>query len=273
MTSTHESGDTHAFELEIRIAARPETVFALFVDRAAFADWMGGGMGAATIEPEVGGAVRVDYGGGWKIASGRVLALEAPSRFSFTWGYEDGKPFEAGATRVDITVEPAPGGSLVRLRHSGLPSEKAAQDHGGGWRLYTGILADRAAKAEHAARLPTVLSDWFAAWAEPDADARIATLRRCVTDDAAFRHPMALTVGPDALCSHITSSRMHMQGMDLGPAGPHEQVHQHVRFPWQVTKDGAVVATGVNVARVAPDGRLAEVVGFTDQAPPGRNPS
>ncbi|MBT8403726.1 MAG: SRPBCC domain-containing protein, partial [Gemmatimonadetes bacterium] len=194
----------HAAEFEVHIAARPETVFSLFVDQAAFAQWMGAQMGVATIEPRVGGSVRVDYGGGWKIASGEIVELAAPERFSFTWGYEDGQPFAVGSTRVDITLAATDTGTRLTLRHSGLPSEVAAREHGSGWRLYTGILA------------------------------------------------------------HIAAAQRHMQGLVIEAAGAVEQVHQHVRVPWRVTKDGETMFTGANVATIGPDGRFTSVVGFTD---------
>ena len=39
---------------------------------------------------------------------------------------------------------------------------------------------------------------------------------------------------------------------------------EHVRFAWQVSKDGATLSTGTNVATLAPDGRFQTVAGFTD---------
>jgi uncharacterized protein YndB with AHSA1/START domain len=255
----------HAAEFEMSIAARPETVFSLFVDHAAFAEWMGAQMGVATIDPRVGGAVRVEYGGGFKIASGEVLALEEPTRFSFTWGYEDGRPFAAGATRVDITLAAVGDGTLLTLRHSGLPSEVAAREHAGGWRLYTGILSDRAAKAEHVAGLEKVIAAWFAAWAEDDPEARLEQLRVCLADGGQFHHTMARATGREELSSHIASSRRHMQGVTFEQGGAHEQVQEHVRFPWRVMRqDGVQIASGENVFTLAPDGRIATLVGFTD---------
>jgi uncharacterized protein YndB with AHSA1/START domain len=256
----------HAAEFEVRIAARPVTVFALFVNQAAFAKWMGADMGVATIEPEIGGAVRVEYGGGFKIAAGEVVALESPRHFAFTWGYEDAQPFAAGSTRVDITLAEDGAGTLLTLRHTGLPSDVAAREHAGGWRLYTGIIGNMAAHAQYGAGLAERVNAWFEAWGATDAGRRGELLALCMADDGAFHHPMARTTGRDELSGHIASSQRHMQGLVLEPDGAHEQVQEHVRFPWKVTKDGATLASGTNVATLAADGRFATVVGFTNPA-------
>ncbi len=254
----------HTAELHVRIAARPVTVFALFVNRAAFAKWMGADMGIATIEPELGGAVRVEYGGGAKIAAGKVVALDSPRHFAFTWGYEDGQPFAAGSTRVDITLEEDGDYTVLTLRHSGLPSEIAAREHAGGWRLYTGIIGNMAACAQYGASLGDIVRGWFDAWAEDDAEKRAALVASCFAEDGTFHHPYALVSGREQLSAHIASSRRHMQGMTLELDGKPEQVHHHVRFRWRVVREGEVASTGENVAALGADGLLASVVGFTE---------
>ena len=52
--------------------------------------------------------------------------------------------FPPGSTRVEVTVEPEAGGTLVRLRHLDLP-EQAREIHGQGWELFLGRLAIAAA--------------------------------------------------------------------------------------------------------------------------------
>jgi len=139
---------THGSELEIEIPAPPTAVFTCFVDDAALTAWLGAGMGTATIDPRVGGALRVAYVAAGKTAAGEILVLEAPSRFSFTWGFEDGRPFPAGSTRVDVVLSPSDVGTRLVLRHGGLPSDAAAQDHAGGWKRCANILAEHASQGE-----------------------------------------------------------------------------------------------------------------------------
>ena len=58
--------------LTVTIAARPETVFALFTDPEALAQWMGATHGVATVEPRVGGALRVEFPGADKVVMIRI---------------------------------------------------------------------------------------------------------------------------------------------------------------------------------------------------------
>ncbi len=97
-------------EREIRIAARPETVFDFFVD------------------PEKGEYVEID----------------APNRVVFTWGWEGQETGEhavaPGSSRVEVELTPDGEGTLVRLRHLDLP-EQSREIHGQGWDMYLGRLA------------------------------------------------------------------------------------------------------------------------------------
>ncbi len=256
--------EAHAVDVEVLIAARPETVFGFFTDSESFGRWVGGHIGVATIDPRVGGEVRVHYPGPGVYAGGTVLALDAPRAFAFTWGYENGRPFAWGSTRVDVTLEAVAGGTRLRLRHSGLPDEVLARNHRMGWLLCTGLLGDHAARREHGAGLAAVVTAWFEAWAAGDSAARADALGRCLADAGEFQHASAWTRGRPDLATHIENSRRFMTGLVLESAGPFEQVHGHVRFPWRVRRGDEVVSTGVNVAAIAADGRFARVVGFTD---------
>ena len=61
MTSTGAGGiDGQAVEKEVRIAARPETVYAFFTDPEKMARWMGIEI---TLDPVPGGIFRVDITG------------------------------------------------------------------------------------------------------------------------------------------------------------------------------------------------------------------
>lgn len=60
------------------------------------------------------------------------------------WGWEGaeaegGHAVPPGSSRVEVSLEPDGDGTLVRLRHLGLP-EEALEIHGQGWDLYLGRL-------------------------------------------------------------------------------------------------------------------------------------
>ena len=72
-----------------------------------------------------------------------TLTIAAGPADRFTWGYEgDGQALPAGSSTVGITLEPVDGGTLVRLRHAGLPAGEPPLAHLAGWRH---ALATRAA--------------------------------------------------------------------------------------------------------------------------------
>ncbi|MCX4779988.1 SRPBCC family protein [Streptomyces sp. NBC_01264] len=126
--------------LERRIAARPETVFGFFTDRDEWLSWMGAD-GTFSFEP--GGPYRTRVTGE-NVASGRFLTLDPPARLVFTWGWEGGTPMATGSTRVEITLEPTPTGTLLHLIHSGLPTSEACEAHAELWQHYIDRLAERA---------------------------------------------------------------------------------------------------------------------------------
>ncbi len=116
-------------EREMRIAARPETVFSFWTDPARIVEWMGR---SATLEPRPGGAFRLDYNGS-DIASGEVLEIDPPHRIVFSWGWEAaGDPTPPGASSVEVTLTPDGDGTLLRLRHRGLLAA-AVVGHVEGW--------------------------------------------------------------------------------------------------------------------------------------------
>jgi uncharacterized protein YndB with AHSA1/START domain len=118
-----------AIQREIRIAARPETVFEFWIDPAKMARWMGRDI---RLDPRPGGAFRVDYNGS-DIASGAVVEVVRPRRLVVTWGWEAaGDPTPPGASTVEVTFAADGDGTILRLRHSGLAAE-AVEGHAVGW--------------------------------------------------------------------------------------------------------------------------------------------
>ncbi len=101
----------HELERTIVINAPRETVFGFFTDSAQWATWWGAG---STIDPHVGGRVYIRYPGNVEV-SGAVVALTAPSHFTFTYGFESGTPFGPGESQVHIHLEPEGKGTRLTL--------------------------------------------------------------------------------------------------------------------------------------------------------------
>jgi uncharacterized protein YndB with AHSA1/START domain len=137
---------TSVSEHEVRIAARPETVFAYFTDPARMVQWMGA---EATLDPRPGGICRIVFqpadavvdgmaallgvarpqGGGravW-VMSGRYVEVDPPHRVALTWGWEDeviGVPPQS--TAVDVSLVPDGDDTILRLVHRRLPPGRTA---------------------------------------------------------------------------------------------------------------------------------------------------
>lgn len=127
------TAEADAVEREVRIEARPETVFPFFTDPERMVRWMGT---AVEVDPRSGGIYRVNITGG-RIARGEYVEVSPPHRVVFTWGWEtDESPVRPGSSTVEVTLTPDGDHTIVRLVHSGLPSGESANAHSVGWDHY-----------------------------------------------------------------------------------------------------------------------------------------
>lgn len=123
------SDQSDVVEREVRIAARPETIFPFFTDPAKMVLWHGL---HATLDPRQGGVYRVDITGR-DVARGEYVEVVPYSRVAFTWGWEgEGSPLPPGSSTVEITLTPDGDETIVRLRHLGLTAEQG-NSHAEGW--------------------------------------------------------------------------------------------------------------------------------------------
>jgi uncharacterized protein YndB with AHSA1/START domain len=122
---------------EVRIAARPETVFPFCTDPAKMVLWKGI---EAQLEPQPGGVYRVRMSS-HDVARGRYVEVVPYSRVVFTWGWEEGgAPIPPGASTVEVVLIPDGDGTLVRLTHKDLPAA-ARPNHAEGWEMFLPRLA------------------------------------------------------------------------------------------------------------------------------------
>jgi uncharacterized protein YndB with AHSA1/START domain len=131
-----------AVEVEVRIDASPETVFDFFTEPQKMVQWMGR---SHELDPRPGGAFRCDINGR-DVASGSYLELDPPRRVVFTWGWEsEQNRTQPGTSTVEVSLEPAGDGTLVRLTHKDLASEESRANHRHGWTHYFARLSIAAA--------------------------------------------------------------------------------------------------------------------------------
>lgn len=128
------TAETDAVEREVRIDARPETIFPFLTDPGLMVRWMGV---SAKADARPGGIYRVDVDGGGHVARGEFVEVSPPDRVVFTWGWEsEQSPVRPGSSTVEVTLTPDGDQTIVRLVHSGLPSSDSAAAHTTGWEHY-----------------------------------------------------------------------------------------------------------------------------------------
>jgi uncharacterized protein YndB with AHSA1/START domain len=132
-----EQPDPTSLVREVRIAARPDIVFAHFTDPARMVRWKGV---SADLDAKPGGAYRVNINPA-VVARGEFVAVEPYSRVVFTWGWEGQELVPPGSSTVEVTLRPDGDGTLLRLVHSGLPNAEQAAQHSHGWEHYLSRLS------------------------------------------------------------------------------------------------------------------------------------
>ena len=105
------------------------------------------------------------------------------------------------------------------------------------------------------------------AWNERHAPARRTQVAGLFAHDAAYRDPLMEGRGLDGIDAMIGAAQARFAGHRFVLRGAPDGHHDVVRFGWTLEDAaGAPVAHGLDIATVAPDGRLAGVTGFLDQA-------
>jgi len=133
--------ETSAVAHEVRVAARPETVFGYFTDPARLVAWMGV---EATLDPRPGGVCRIKMNDAATML-GEFLEIDPYRRIVWTWGWEEAMfAVPPQSTEVEVSFTPDGDGTIVRLAHRRLPA-RAAAFHRAGWEHYFERLAAAAA--------------------------------------------------------------------------------------------------------------------------------
>jgi uncharacterized protein YndB with AHSA1/START domain len=120
-------------EVETWVRAAPEVVFSFFTDPDKYPRWQGQ---KAELDPRPGGRYRVDMDG-TNVARGEYVEVDPPRRVVFTWGFEGSPGMPPGSSTVEVTLIPDGDGTIVRLRHTGLPDQDSRAQHEAGWQHYT----------------------------------------------------------------------------------------------------------------------------------------
>ena len=248
----------HVLERTVLIRAQRETVFRYFTDSERFAAWWGAG---STIDARPGGALRIRHPNG-VLASGEVVEVMPPRRIVFTYGYEDpARPVRPGGSRVVVTLDEGKEGTLLHLRHE-LADAAARDQHVQGWRYQLAVFANVVTR-ETSAGLSQAVDAFLAAWSEKDEARRRASLAAVATEDVTFADAFSCTAGIEDLVAHLAAAQVHMPGVVLSRTGDVRQCQGTAVVEWAAKgPEGTPRGQGTNVFDLAPDGRIARVVGF-----------
>ncbi len=253
---------TPRVELSYPIAASADTVWNILTDPARFSAWM---QGEVTFDTRPGSPFRAAFTNYGIVMSGEIRAVDPDARrIELTWGVESGPQageYPAGSSLLAFEVHPEGASSRLELRHTGLPSARAAQEQEGGWRFQLSRLDLTANRADLAAGLDRTLPEWIAAWNEQDEEARMAALRRCCADDVTFRDDWTGLSGIGLLGMHIANCHQYMPGYSLEHTGDIRICRGEALVGWRTTGPGGP-GEGFNHIQADPDGTIRRVTGF-----------
>jgi hypothetical protein len=115
------------------------------------------------------------------------------------------------------------------------------------------------------------VTQYMAAWNEPEAAVRGALLAQCWSDGGVYVDPKVSLTGRDALNAHIATVRASRPGARLEFMSGIDIHHNVVRFLWRLVRaDGTCGDTSIDFGEVGSDGRLIKIVGFFGPAPHSR---
>jgi hypothetical protein len=118
--------------------------------------------------------------------------------------------------------------------------------------------------------LTELIDRYFAVWNETDPERRRDLIARTWADDAAYLDPLVRGDGPDEIDAMTAAVQSQFPGLRFRRTGDIDAHHDRVRFGWELGPENgdAALAGGVDFGVVAPDGRLRQITGFIDFAPP-----
>jgi uncharacterized protein YndB with AHSA1/START domain len=128
-------------ELEVRIQARPETVFEFFTDPEKMKLWKGS---SAELDPRPGGTYRVGGITGGATVVGEFVEIDPPNHLVFTWGWEGDEDVPPGSSTVEVTLTRDGDATVLHLVHRDLPAGQGARQMEG-WEHFVPRLVEAAA--------------------------------------------------------------------------------------------------------------------------------
>jgi hypothetical protein len=109
----------------------------------------------------------------------------------------------------------------------------------------------------------------LAAYCDPGAASRLAAMRVAWSADGRLVDPPMEATGHEAIAGLADVVVTHYPGHTFRRTTAIDRHHEYARYGWAlVAPDGTEAVSGLDVVRVAPDGRLGGIVGFFGELTP-----
>ncbi len=113
----------------------------------------------------------------------------------------------------------------------------------------------------------TIIRTYIEMWNETDPGRRRKLVAEALTDDANYLDPIMAGNGTDEITAMIGAAQEQYPGHRFALVAGPDVHHDRVRFAWSLgSPDGDPIATGVDFATTADDGRMRDVTGFLESA-------
>ena len=133
--------ESFVVQRETQIAAPCASVFAFLTDPEKIVQWMGS---EAVTEMHPGGLYLLK-GVGSATARGTFREVVPVHRLAYSFGWDGNEEVPPGSGLIEIDLIEQDGGTLLRMTHSGLPTEATRDSHSQGWAHYLDRLTKVAA--------------------------------------------------------------------------------------------------------------------------------
>ena len=124
------------------------------------------------------------------------------------------------------------------------------------------------APAADPALVGATIDTYLATWNETDAPRRQAAIARAWAADGLYRDPLMASEGHAGIDAMVAAVQARFPGFVMKRTSGVDAHNGSARFAWSLgPAAGPTVVEGVDFCSVAPDGRLASVVGVIDKMP------
>ena len=113
----------------------------------------------------------------------------------------------------------------------------------------------------------TIVRTYIDMWNETDPERRRKLVAQALTDDASYLDPIMAGSGTDEISAMIGAAQEQYPGHRFELVDGPDAHHDRVRFTWSLgSPAGEPIATGIDFATTAEDGRMSDVTGFVEAA-------